>query len=326
MNDMCEGSEKPAIPLVSIGMTVYNAERFVAETLDSLLAQDYPNFELVISDNASTDGSSEICQSYADRDPRIRYYRNAENIGSVRNWNQALELARGEYFMWASDHDLWDPTYISKCVRVLDEDSDVVIAYSRYRIVDADRSLMQESPNRLDSRGIPDLVARYKYIAWNLKECTMIHGVIRTAPLRELGGFPNIYSMDDPLIMVLATYGAFAQLDEVMYSRRENRPGAATSEEREKSLEYCIKELDPSQAQQRMRKSPAELRRETRNGHLRLVLKLHVGPIRKARLIAITFACYWSRYGVGFLGLEKLMRLMPTSLRRSRVLRPAARK
>ncbi len=100
-------------------MTVYNAHQFVAETLESLLTQDYSRLEICISDNASTDGSSEVCQHYAARDARIRYARNEENLGAVRNWNRALELSSGQYYMWASDHDLWDASYISRAVEVL---------------------------------------------------------------------------------------------------------------------------------------------------------------------------------------------------------------
>src|SRR6266508_180906 len=95
-------------PLVSIGMPVFNGQRFIRQALDSLLSMDYPNFELIISDNASTDGTAEICQDYAARDRRIRFYRNAKNEGAFGNFARVLALARGNYFMWAAHDDIWE--------------------------------------------------------------------------------------------------------------------------------------------------------------------------------------------------------------------------
>src|SRR5262249_38674640 len=91
---------------VSIGMAVYNGERYLPQTLDSLLAQTYSDFELIICDNCSIDGTEEICRSYVARDSRIHYYRNRTNIGVDRNFNLAFKLSRGKYFKWAADDDL----------------------------------------------------------------------------------------------------------------------------------------------------------------------------------------------------------------------------
>lgn len=103
------------IDLVSIGMPVYNAASCIRESLESLLGQSYKNFELIISDNASTDNTEKICRSYAKKDKRIRYIRQKENIGAVNNFNFVLKEAQGKYFMWAADDDLWDRNYI-KCI------------------------------------------------------------------------------------------------------------------------------------------------------------------------------------------------------------------
>lgn len=113
-------------PLVSIGMLVYNGERFIRQTLDSLLAQDYKHFELIISDNASTDKTQEICLDYALKDQRIRYFRNKKNLGANLNFSKVFELSSGEFFMWASDHDLHDWTFISSCLGVLTNEQSVV--------------------------------------------------------------------------------------------------------------------------------------------------------------------------------------------------------
>ena len=107
-------------PRVSIGMPVFNGENYLAEALDSLLTQTFSDFELIISDNASTDKTEEICRAYAVRDQRIRYFRNQENLGASRNYNRVFELSSGEYFKWAAHDDLCAPEFLGRCVDVLD--------------------------------------------------------------------------------------------------------------------------------------------------------------------------------------------------------------
>ena len=102
-------------PRVTIGLPVYNGEDFLESALDTLLAQTYTDFELVIADNASTDRTGEICRRAA-RDARVRYHRNDENVGAMRNFNRVFELARGEYFMWAAHDDAHEPDYLRRCV------------------------------------------------------------------------------------------------------------------------------------------------------------------------------------------------------------------
>jgi glycosyltransferase involved in cell wall biosynthesis len=103
-------------PLVSIGMPVFDGERFVGEALESLLAQDYPHFELIVSDNASQDRTEEICREYQQRDRRIRYIRQQENRGSPWNFAFVARESRGDYFLWAAHDDLWHPTFLRKCL------------------------------------------------------------------------------------------------------------------------------------------------------------------------------------------------------------------
>lgn len=302
-------------PLVSIGMTVYNAHPFVAETLESLLAQDYPQLEICISDNASSDGSSEICQRYAAGDARIRYARNEENLGAVRNWNRALELSSGQYFMWASDHDLWDASYISRAVEVLERRPQTVLVYPHVTLIDEHGDTIEVLADQLETTNLK-AADRYARILWKLKRCHMIHGVMRGDVLRELNGFPNVWSMDMPLLGALTLYGEFAQLDEYLYYRRENRPIARSSTS-EQTKQFHVSNLDPAKSQQRQRMSQRDLRRETRNAQLRLLWKAPVSVFVKLRLTALTLHVYWARYGIGLWGLERLRRLVPRGARRA---------
>ncbi len=122
--------------LVSIGMPVYNAERYLREALDSLTGQDYRSIEVIVSDNASTDATPRICEEYAARDPRIRYQRAERNLGAVWNFNRVFELARGEYFMWAAFDDLREPSYVRRCVEALESHPNAVLCCTNIRIID----------------------------------------------------------------------------------------------------------------------------------------------------------------------------------------------
>ena len=117
-------------PKVSIGVPVYNGEGYVKGAIDSLLAQTFDDFELIISDNASTDNTEQICRDYAERDPRIRYIRQSENIGPGANFKFVLDQAVGRYFMWAAADDRREPCFLEMTVRVLEEDPRVGLAFS----------------------------------------------------------------------------------------------------------------------------------------------------------------------------------------------------
>jgi glycosyltransferase involved in cell wall biosynthesis len=113
-----------------MGLPVYNGAKHLRQALDALLAQDYPNFELVISDNASTDETAAICQEYSGRTDRVRYSRSPVNRGSVWNFNRVFELSRGEFFMWAAHDDLWAPSCIRRCVEALQAHPDAALCHS----------------------------------------------------------------------------------------------------------------------------------------------------------------------------------------------------
>lgn len=130
-----DGSAAPA-PVVSIGMPVYNGARYLRDALDALLAQTWTDFELVISDNASTDETERICRAYAQKDARIRYVRQEYNHGPVFNFRYVLDEARGKYFMWAACDDRWEPFCLSQWVSVLEDDGDCGLVFSDYGVVD----------------------------------------------------------------------------------------------------------------------------------------------------------------------------------------------
>ncbi|MBU3952649.1 MAG: glycosyltransferase family 2 protein, partial [Proteobacteria bacterium] len=116
-------------PLISIGMPVYNEEIFIEASVASILSQDYENFELIISDNASSDKTQQICLELAQKDRRIRYIRSNTNMGAIANFCKTFDSATGKYFMFAGGHDLWSSNFINTCLRTLQTFPSSVLAF-----------------------------------------------------------------------------------------------------------------------------------------------------------------------------------------------------
>lgn len=207
-------------PLVSIGLPVYNGERFIRTALDSLLGQTYAQLELIICDNASTDQTAAICQEYLAKDQRVRYYRNPTNLGAVKNFNRAFELSTGTYFMWAADHDLREPTFVERCVEIMQQDQTVVICYSQTVRLEPDGSYSAPIPPRLDTRGLFE-IARFQIVLWSLTYCYQVYGLMRSSALRRTGLARDTIGPDAILLAELSLLGTFAYVpDRLFYIRR----------------------------------------------------------------------------------------------------------
>jgi glycosyltransferase involved in cell wall biosynthesis len=174
----------PAPRQVSIGMPVYNGERFVARAIESLLAQTYTDFELVISDNASTDGTQRICEAFALRDPRIRYVRHAENRGPIFNFSFVLKQARGEYFMWAADDDERNASYLE--VLHARMRPSVALAFGRVETIDARSDVIRLYPRYRYTGGRFGRAVRYFFDRDQNGKACLIYGLFRTELLREI--------------------------------------------------------------------------------------------------------------------------------------------
>jgi len=212
-------------PLVSIGMPLYNEQRFLRQALDSLLAQDFQDFELVISDNASQDATREICLDYAASDARIRYACKATNCGAVENFNAVFRASSGKYFLWASGHDLWHPSYLSRCLEVLEYDPHVVLCYSQVGVIGARGEPLEVVTEGIDTRGL-DAFQRFRATLWGLVRIPYsdpIYGLIRSEALRATGLFRNVWGTDNLILVELSLAGAMAQVRERLYFRRLNR-------------------------------------------------------------------------------------------------------
>jgi len=221
-------TEPEISPMVSIGMPVYNGEKTIREALDALLAQDFKEFELIISDNASTDDTGNICIMYAARDRRVQYYRNEMNLGPTANFNRLIHLARGKYFMWAADDDLWEPSYVSCMVEALDKNPDAVLSFCQYEIISADKQPLTGRDEW------PKLIERDRFSRL-LLSCSgrrgvnpgYIYGLIRKDILLKCGGMEtrvDPYAAGDVATLFhLLCYGTFVKVDKLLYHRRLNQ-------------------------------------------------------------------------------------------------------
>jgi glycosyltransferase involved in cell wall biosynthesis len=209
-------------PRVSIGLPVYNGEAFLAEAIDSLLAQTFSDFELVITDNASTDQTEAICRGRAARDPRIRYHRNPENVGAMRNFNRVFELARGAYFKWAAHDDVHEPDYLRRCVEVLDADPAVVLVYPRSRDIDESGATLRTVGTGLTT-DVARAAARFRAMIRREHSCVAIFGLLRADVLRATRRLSNYADCDRVLLSEIALAGRVRELPEALFAHRQHR-------------------------------------------------------------------------------------------------------
>jgi len=213
-------------PRVSIGLPVFNGEDYIEQALESILAQTYRNFELIISDNASTDSTSKICHGYADKDPCVRYYRNEKNLGGPANYNRTFDLSTGEYFKWAAHDDVIAPDFLLKCVQVLDRDPEVVLCHPRARIIDEQGAVIEDYDVHLRTDS-PQPHVRFHDLIWVRHWCLQVHGLIRRSALKMTPLHGEYASADRVLLIQLALLGRFHEIPEYLFfSRRHGQQGS----------------------------------------------------------------------------------------------------
>jgi glycosyltransferase involved in cell wall biosynthesis len=202
-------------PLVSVGVPTYNRAALAERAIRSALAQDHGAIEVVVSDDASTDDTRERIERLAAADPRVRYLRQAANLGHARNFQAVLEAARGEYFMWLSDDDRIDPAYVSRCLAVLRAEPGTALVCGLARYEGAGDLTVDERPMNLVAARPGARLLRY------LARVNMngpLFGVARRADLLQLG-FPDVVGGDWLLVSALATRGRVRTLRDVRIHR-----------------------------------------------------------------------------------------------------------
>ncbi len=213
-------------PLVSIGLPVYNGGDRVAETIASLLDQDYVNIELIISCNASTDGTEAICRSVAGRDSRVRFMRQSENIGMGPNWHFVREQAQGPYFLWSAHDDLWSENCVSALVRALEDEPEAVLAFPSNYFVNDKREVVIDCNQLPNLAGPLPLLQRLDHVLWfeeGAQKGNLVHGLMRRAaadrvgdPTLETAGFGD-WGGDQLIAFKMAFEGYFTHVPDAQF-------------------------------------------------------------------------------------------------------------
>lgn len=200
-------------------MPIYNSEKYLAESIEAHLAQTYQDFELILTDNFSTDRSEAICRAYAAKDSRVKYHRNPQNLGAAGNFRRGFELSVGRYFRWSPSDDLVSPNLLQSAVEILDNDPSIFVAYARTKLIDDKGEVtgeFDENLNLLDDRPSE----RWKGARRNIRLGNLHYGLCRADTLRKTGLLRNYTGGDFPLIAEMSLYGKFFEIPDAFFYRR----------------------------------------------------------------------------------------------------------
>ncbi len=241
-------------PRISIGLPVYNGENYLVAAVESILGQDFTDFELIISDNGSNDRTEAICTRFAQDDSRVRYHRSETNRGAAWNYNRVVELARGEYFKWQAHDDVCLPSLLSSCLAAFDAaPASVVLVYPKTNIIDANGEVMpQHVAETLDTRDMKPH-RRLASVLKNLNMACPVFGLIRSSALRKTRLIGPFIHSDYVLLSELAMLGELREIPQTLFLRRVH-PHISTYASRSPS--QLLQWFDPAQRRYRRLLSP----------------------------------------------------------------------
>jgi glycosyltransferase involved in cell wall biosynthesis len=223
-----------AVPLVSVGVPVFNGEAFLEDAIRSTLAQTLDDLELILCDNASSDRTPEICRDYAGRDPRIRYFRNPQNLGAAANYNLAFSHARGRYFKWLAHDDRMSPLFLAKTLRLLEERPDAVLCNTVISYIDSTGAQIGLYDTALSGADSYSPSARFAWMVLRSHTCADFFGLIRRDALRGSLLHGSFHGADRALLAQLALRGRMVQLPAPLLAIREH-PSRYTRAQRRSS-------------------------------------------------------------------------------------------
>lgn len=204
---------------VSIGLPVFNGERFLEAAIEGVLAQTWSDFELIVCDNASTDATEDICRKFAAHDPRICFYRNDKNVGAAENFNNVFRWSKGRYFKWCAHDDICDPDFLRCCVEVLEANPETVLCYTKQVDIDDDGNFLRENPYGFDPQ-LPLPHQRFASIMEFVRGAPAIWGLIRADVLRRTPLIAKYYASDLVLLAELTLHGCFHEVPRPLLRHR----------------------------------------------------------------------------------------------------------
>lgn len=231
------------MPRVSIGLPVYNGEKYLREAVDSILGQTFADFELIISDNGSTDATPDLCCEYAAADHRVRLELHQNNRGAAWNYNRVFYLSKGAFFKWAPHDDVISPDYLQRCMEHLEDHPGAVLCYPRTRFIDehgAEKELYKDGLHLLST----DPVERFGQVLFRkAKKCNPVLGLIRSSALVRTDCIGHFNASDQVLLAHLALLGEFHEVPGATMFRRDH---PAASLRANKSAQEVAAWFDPA--------------------------------------------------------------------------------
>lgn len=216
-------------------MPVYNGERYLAEAISSVLGQTLADLELVICDNASTDGTADICRRFAAEDTRVRYVRHPENLGAHPNYNRSFELSRGRYFKWAAHDDVLKPGFLQACVDALEHNTDAVLCQSDIDYIDEDGRSIGTRTSHLRGAESADPATRFAALILRAHDCQAMMGVFRRQALERSMLLPSFHGADRAMLAQVALFGRYIHVEGALIQVRDH--GDRYSRSRKKPAE-----------------------------------------------------------------------------------------
>lgn len=233
-------------PLVSIGVALFNDEKWIRRTLDSIVMQQHQNLEIILSDDCSSDGTANICKEYAGRDNRIKFIQLHKNIGALRNHELVFNLSNGDYFMWSNGHDFITTNYISSCLKSLVSDPSLSLCCGKTLKFDLDGNEQIVSHELLDTRGLP-IVESFKTVFLSvIKNACLFYGLFLSDVLRKSGLHRKTMGGDLILINEIGLLGNIVQRDDAIYHRQQVRKSATAKESAQRWLDVIVQPSENS--------------------------------------------------------------------------------
>lgn len=286
---------------MSIGIPAFNAERYLGETIECFLAQTFTDIEVIVADNASTDGTEAIARSYALRDPRVHYVRRGTNVGAARNYSALVALARAPYFRWAAADDLSGPTSIERCLAVLEREPHVVLAYPKTALIDADGNWLSDYDDGLHIVHDHPSV-RFEQLLHNVRLCNAPYGLMRTSVVRQTAMMGVFVGSDIAFLAEMALRGKLWEVPERLFMRRmHGRAYSAMTEDEQRRF------YDPAGGE-RLRLVPGW---RMLGAHVQSAFRTPLSLRERARVLKILARnAVWSRdtLGLELLGLARRSR------------------
>jgi len=210
------------VPIVCVGLPVYNGGKTLSQAIESILSQDFENIQLIISDNCSTDNTEEICLKYQKMDKRVHYYRLEENLGASKNFLNVFGLSNAPYFMWASHDDLRERSFISKCLEKIESDPSIALVYPQTKVLDANSRFLGIANDHLNTDQ-DNPIERFRHLIWEIGMCNMFYGLYRTNIIKKVRSWGKTLFGDNLMLAEIALLGKIVQINDALFVRRLTR-------------------------------------------------------------------------------------------------------